>query len=126
MGFLLKLAFWLTVVFMLLPADKPSTSQIKAGEAISAAGAAMSDMRQFCARQKEACAVGSLAAAELGQRAQSGAKRLFDLLSDRLGPNETGTVTAKPSSRPGHPSQHTLTPGDLTPAWRGAEKRPPA
>lgn len=125
MGFLLKVAFWLTVVLMLLPSEKPSTApQLGTGEAISAAGAAVSDMRQFCARQKEACAVGSQAAVELGQKAQSGAKRLYELLNDRLAPNETGAL-AKPdrAARPKQPSQHTLTPADLTLPWRGTEPR---
>ena len=110
MRFLIKAAFWLTVVVMLLPSEKPSKGpQVGAGEAVSAANSAMSDMRQFCARQKEACAVGSQAAVEFGHKAQSGAKMLYELLSDRLGSNETGTVT-KPADRAAHgaqPSQQT-------------------
>jgi hypothetical protein len=131
MRFLIKAAFWLTVVVMLLPSEKRSTApQIGAGEAVSAANAAMSDMRQFCARQKEACAVGSQAAAEFGHKAQSGAKMLYELLNDRTGPNETGTLAAKPAARAAQPSQQTLTPADLAPPWRAPESRrdakPPA
>jgi uncharacterized protein DUF5330 len=128
MRFLLKTAFWLTVVVMLLPSDeKRPAPQVGASEAVSAATAAVSDMRQFCTRQPDACVVGSQAATTFGQKAQAGAKMLYDFLSERTGPNETGSVPNKPADRPasGHtgPSQHTLTPADLTPAWRGPDQR---
>ena len=131
MKFLLKAAFWLTVVVVLLPSDKQPSApapQVGATEAVSAAGAAVSDMRQFCTRQPEACAVGSQAATAFGQKAQAGAKLLYEFLSDRVGPNETGSVPAKPADRraggaTAQPSQHTLTPADVAPTWRGPEPR---
>jgi len=132
MKFLFKAAFWLTIVVMLLPGGEkpanPQVSQVGATDAMSAAGAAVSDMRQFCTRQPEACTIGAQAAVALGQKAQAGAKMLYDFLNDRLGPQETGTVTgAKAPERPAAgaspPSQHTLTPGDLAPAWRGPDPR---
>jgi hypothetical protein len=129
MRFLIKAAFWLTIVALLLPGnEKQSTASepyVGATEAVTAAGAAVSDMRQFCARQPDACTVGSHAAAALGQKAQSGAKRLYEFLHDRLGPNETGSVAATAPERPAAsaPSQHTLTPSDLAPTWRGPEPR---
>lgn len=132
MRFLFKAAFWLTIVILLLPASEQrptaSTPKVGASEAVSAATAAVSDMRQFCARQPDACAVGSHAAAAFGQKAQTGAKMLYEFLSDRAGPNETGSLAAKPAGHPtagspAQPSQHTLTPADLTPAWRGPEPR---
>jgi hypothetical protein len=53
---------------------------------------------------------------------------LYEFLSDRLGPNETGSVAAKTADRPAasgaaQPSQQTLTPVDLAPTWRGPEPR---
>jgi len=129
MRFLIKVAFWLAIVAILLPGgDKHATApapEVSPTEAVSAAGAAMSDMGRFCARQPDACAVGSQAAAAFGQKAQAGAKKLYELLNDRPGPNETGSV-GKPAGRPAgaaQPSQHTLTPADLNPAWRGPEPR---
>src|SRR5262250_2285096 len=106
MFFLLRMAFWLSVVLVLLPsggsqlrtATAPS-SDLGAMETLSAASATVSDMRQFCTRQPEACAVGSQAAVAFGQRAQAGAKLLYEFLSDRVGPNETGSVPAKPADR---------------------------
>jgi uncharacterized protein DUF5330 len=129
MRFLLKAAFWLTVVILLLPAGETqraaSTTPVGASEAVSAANAAVSDMRQFCLRQPEACAIGSQAAVSFGQKAQAGAKMLYDFLSERLGPSETGSVVknAEKSAAAVKPSQHTLTPADVVPAWRGPEPR---
>ena len=123
MKFLLKAAFWLSVVVMLLPSGEKSAPapQVGATEAVSAAGAAVSDMRQFCARQPEACAVGSQAATAFGQKAQAGAKMLYEFLNDRV-PNETASLGGKPTGA-AQRSQHTLTPDDLAPAWRGPEPR---
>lgn len=121
MRFLLRVAFWLSVVIILLPSapeQKPST-HIGATDAISAASAAMADARQFCARQPGACEVGSHALTTFGQKAQSGAKMLYEFLSETFGPEKTGSVGSTHPS--GKPSQHTLTPADLTPAWRGPQ-----
>ncbi len=126
--FLLRAAFWLTVVALLLPTGKSQPQaqgpQVGAVEAVSAAGAAVADLRQFCTRQPEACTVGSHAAAAVGEKAQAGAKMLYEFLSDRLGPHANGAAPARAPDRPaGKPSQHTLTPTDLAPAWRGPEPR---
>jgi Family of unknown function (DUF5330) len=133
MKFLIKAAFWLTIVLILLPGgEKQSNSpapQVGAADAVTAAGAAVADMRQFCSRQPEACTIGSQAAVALGQKAQTGAKMLYEFLTDRLSPQETGSVNATKTSQGSAsggaslPSQHTLTPSDLAPTWRGPEAR---
>src|SRR5262245_22766566 len=108
MFFLLRMAFWISVVLVLLPsggsqqrtANAPS-SDVGAVEAISAASATMSDMRQFCTRQPGACEIGSQAAVAIGQRAQAGAKMVYDFISERANeraaPRETGSVTTRPT-----------------------------
>ena len=79
MFFLLRMAFWLGLVLVLLPREKTPESdklpQVGASEAVSAATAAVSDMGQFCKRQPAACEVGGQAATVLGQRAQDGARK---------------------------------------------------
>ena len=126
MRFLIKLAFWMTVVLVLLPsggAQPAPKVNVSAGEAISAAGAAVSDMKQFCGRQSDACAVGSQVAIAIGHRAQAGAKYLYEFLSEHVGSHDAGPVVqaAGKSLPPGKPSQHTLTPTDLAPVWRGPQ-----
>jgi uncharacterized protein DUF5330 len=76
MRFLLRMAFWLTVILALLPSDgsQPTpTINVSALEAMLAAKATVTDMGSFCGRQPDACSVGSQAAAAIGHRAQAGA-----------------------------------------------------
>jgi hypothetical protein len=128
MMFLLRVAFWLSVVTILLPSGSQqakSGPHMDAADAVSAATAAVSDMRQFCGRQPEACAVGSQAAVAFGYKAQAGAKMLYEFLTDALSPAETGSIipaTAKKTDT-ADKSQNTLRPADLAPAWRGPGSR---
>jgi hypothetical protein len=128
MMFLLRVAFWLSVVVILLPSgsQQPASGpQVGAGEAMSAASAAVSDMRQFCGRQPEACTVGSQAAVVFGQKAQAGAKMLYEFLTEKLAPTETGSIgtAAGKKTEVGTQSQNTLLPADTKPAWRGPAPR---
>jgi Family of unknown function (DUF5330) len=124
MRFLLRAAFWLSVVVLLLPASPstPAASGPSAAAAMLAANAAVADMRHFCSRQPDACAVGSQALNQFGHKAQTGAKLLYDFLTDKLGadanPGSTATRAAAP---PAKTSQNTLSPADLAPAWRGSK-----
>jgi hypothetical protein len=132
MFFLLRVAFWLTIVLVLLPSGgttkhQDAQAKVDATDAVVAAGAAVSDMSGFCNRQPEACVVGTQAAVAIGQRAQAGAKMVFDFVSDYASRGETGSVTAPKTVAartvpPSPGSQNTLTPADLDPAWQG----PPA
>ena len=128
MFFLIRAAFWLSIVIILLPtgSQQPkSVPSIETKEAVSAASAAVSDMRGFCARQPEACTVGSQAAVAFGYKAQAGAKMLYDFLTDALAPAETGSVAASAGRREVNAkSQDTLLPADLAPAWRSPLPRP--
>lgn len=128
MRFLLRVAFWLGVVLILLPSGGTQPlpkSQVSAGEAFSAAKAAVSDMQQFCERQPTVCEVGSHTATTLGQRAQVGAKMLYEFLQERFGNDESATVqsTGSVTAPAKQPSQHTLRPADLLPPWRGPHPR---
>jgi hypothetical protein len=143
MFFLLRAAFWISVVLVLLPTGETKTqsegTKIGAMDALSAASSTVADMSQFCTRNPDTCLTGSHAAAAFGQRAQAGAKMVYDFFTERL---ETGSVspeqkaqsqTDKPqaagkaakiekSDKTDKPaqakSQHTLKPTDLAPAYR--------
>jgi hypothetical protein len=126
MMFLIRAAFWLSVLVILLPSGSQAPAsgpQVGAGEAMSAASAAVSDMRQFCGRQPEACTVGSQAAVVFGQKAQAGAKMLYEFLTEKLAPTETGSISAPAGKKidAANRSQNTLVPADLKPAWRGSD-----
>lgn len=126
MFFLLRMAFWLGVVCVLLPSSggKPPaapTAQIDAGQAVSAAGATLADMRSFCDRQPEACVVGGQVAVALGQKAQEGAKTLYEFISEKIA--EKGSTAGQAGHKAmavsaSSAGQSTLTPADLAPAWQ--------
>ena len=148
MFFLLRLAFWLGLVLVLLPREKTPESQklpqITASEAVQAASAAVTDMSRFCSRQPAACKVGGQAATIIGERAQGGARTLYQIMTDKTssgnagkGPHEDGNKASGPDRRsPEHTgsiagagnsgpaaadavSEDTLTPQDLALDWQG-------
>lgn len=129
MFFLLRVAFWLSIVVLLLPTGptQPTaqTAQLGAIEALSAATAAVSDMRQFCARQPDACIAGSQAASAFGQKAQASAKMVYDYLTDRVTEDAKSSAAQKAaaSGPDDTSSQNTLTAGDRMPSWRGPQPR---
>jgi hypothetical protein len=133
MFFLLRMAFWLGLVLVLLPSgpsQQPQGSQVAASEAISAASATVGDLRQFCARQPDACVVGSHVASQLGTRAQAGARMLYEFVTENLKHKEgsadnTGRDAKSSADRAiaDKDSQNTLTPADLAAPWRGPAPR---
>ena len=121
MFFLIRSAFWLSIVVMLLPTpDSMKTPDgVGAAKAVSAASATMSDMGQFCVRQADACEVGSQALTQFGHKAQASAKWLYDFLTEKLG--DHSVAARQPAAAPvvSDGSQNTLTASDTAPAFRG-------
>jgi hypothetical protein len=128
MFFLLRMAFWLGVVCVLLSSGGKSTSpeaQIDASQAVTLASAAVSDVRGFCERQPDAC--------------EAGARTLYDIISklrekpaDKAdGKNEGKTLPASVAGKSnaaitGSVSHTgTLTPTDMAPAWHAPVPLPP-
>src|SRR5512141_2947892 len=119
MFFLLRMAFWLGLVLVLLPREKTPESdklpQVGASEAVSAATAAVSDMSQFCKRQPAACEVGGQAATVIGQRAQEGARKRYRIITDKTSPDQTGSLGGVDDSEAAPAAEEprdTLTPDD--------------
>jgi hypothetical protein len=124
MFFLLRMAFWLGLVLVLLPREKTpeseKLSQVGTSEAVSAATAAVSDMSQFCKRQPAACEVGGQAATVIGQRAQDGARKLYQIITDKKSSDHTGSIGGIENAdlaAIGAP-RDTLTPDDLQAEWQ--------
>jgi hypothetical protein len=141
MRFLLRITFWLGLVLVLLPRDKTPESEklpnIGAADAVQAATAAVSDMTQFCKRQPAACEVGGQAATIIGQRAQDGAKKIYQIINDKKeqitnekndkpdkkAPDHTGSiaVAGEGDAAAAEAPHDTLTQDDLALEWRGPE-----
>jgi hypothetical protein len=141
------------LVLVLLPTGSKKqdidTPQISAAEAATAATSTFADLSQFCTRRPEACTVGAQVAAILGQRAQAGAKMVYEFATERReGDTErervaparnkavaegrgadhadtTGSIKSQsvlPRPRPER-SQDTLTASDRQPTWRTPDLR---
>jgi hypothetical protein len=116
MFFLIRTAFWLSIVIMLLPTPesmKTPDSGIGAAQAVTAASATVSDMGQFCSRQPEACQVGSQALTYLGHKAVASTKWLYEKFTSKS--EQPAKALAESDS------QNTLTQADTAPAWRGSQ-----
>src|SRR5262245_2892972 len=121
MFFLLRMAFWLCVVCVLLPSGSKTPSpesQIDASEAVTLASAAVTDVRGFCDRHPDACVTGGKVAVALGHKAEAGARTLYDLVTKLREKSASGA-----KARPG--SESTLTPADMAPGWHAPVPLPP-
>jgi hypothetical protein len=121
MWFLVRLAFWLSLVIVLLPAAlsqrKTCASQVGPCDAFSAAAAAVSNMRQFCG--PGACASGSQAIVQFEQKAHAGAKMIYQLLNERTAKNVAEVAAKGTNKLMENRSRETLTPADLATPWDG-------
>lgn len=132
MFFLLRMAFWLGVVCVLLPGggSKSSTpeTQIDAGQAVTLASAAMSDARGFCERQPDACVVGGKVAVAIGHKAEAGARTLYEFiaatLADKAAPADKAADKQAAKLVPAS-AQGTLTASDMAPTWHAPVPLPP-
>jgi hypothetical protein len=139
MFFLLRMAFWLGVVCVLLPSggktNAPDAS-IDATQAVTAASAAVSDMRGFCDRQPDACKAGGKVAVALGHKAEAGARTIYDFITTKLAekpaPAERTASIERPAAKPVAAAKPvpaalrgTLTASDLQPSWHAPVPLPP-
>lgn len=128
MFFLLRMAFWLGVVCVLLSSGGKSTSpeaQIDASQAVTLASAAVTDVRGFCERQPDACEAGGKVAVAIGHKAEAGARTLYEFISklrDKPASTEKADGKTVPASLAG---KGTLIPTDLAPAWHAPVPLPP-
>lgn len=103
MFFLLRMAFWLGLVLVLLPTGKTPDAdkgpQVDPAQAVTAAGAAVGDMAQFCNRQPQACEVGGQAASVVGARLQAGARRAYEFFTDKIEKSETDKSEPKAETK---------------------------
>lgn len=133
--FLIRIAFWLIIVIMLLPTNRAQQSQM-----LGSAEATVKDLSGFCTRNPHVCADGQDAFHVFMQKAQFGANMLAGFVrqqaqaeeervadrSDSTGNHPTAGQTQNTAYAPPAPqnrayqtkSENTLTPSDLVPAWR--------
>ena len=116
MMFLLRTAFWLSVVIFLIPVDHAAEQQAAAAtvqpigalEAASAAQATISDMSGFCGRNPAACEIGGRIGTTFMLKARTGARLAYQFFDEKL----SGTAAASVD-------HGTLSASDLAPNWHG-------
>jgi hypothetical protein len=128
MMFLIRLAFWLGLVVLLLPTDERQQARF-----YTTALATVERATTFCERNTQACAVAAQLWAMFLKKAEFGARMAVDLVSsggrsnDGAGPQplartEPAPAHVRPKAELKLPGERgTLTPTDLTPAWRGSQ-----
>ncbi len=100
---LLRMAFWISVVIVLLPRAPQQTApapSVGVADALSAATAALSDMSRFCARQPNAYAAVSQLIVQFGHAAQADAKKIYEILNERSRASGRGADRMKGSDQP--------------------------
>lgn len=105
MGFLIRSAFWLSLVLLIIPfdgaADGPDADSVGALEAVDAARVAIGDVSSICERQPEMCETAGAAFHTIGLRAREGAKIAYEMLDQRFGETDqsiqTGSVAVAPA-----------------------------
>ena len=121
MLFLMRTAFWLMIIVLLLPTDEKQRSEV-----FGTAQAAVNDVATFCDRNPDTCARGKDAFGVFVQKAQFGARMLMDLINGtETGEGATETQDSEtqgifePTRLDLSGSQDTLSPEDREEAWGG-------
>ncbi len=98
MGFLIKCAFWLSLVLLVIPfggKDGNGEPTVGAVEAFLAARAVVDDMSGLCERRPEACEVGRSAFHTIGVRAREGARIAYGMLDEQFGEQPSAVAVAE-------------------------------
>jgi hypothetical protein len=118
--FLIRAAFWIGLVVLLLPTDQNQQARL-----YGAAAATVERVTTFCDRNTKTCEVGSEVWAAFLKKAEFGARMAFELITSRGG-SEEGEVRVEPANAKGKAEKKpqpaprgTLTPADMNPPWRG-------
>lgn len=115
MFFLMRVAFWLSVVVWMIPAD-PKTGadapRVTMVQAFVAARATLADLSGFCGRNPDVCVTGHAAAQIFSDKAETGVRMLYQYFNDSGAAAEAVDPAAM---------QGTLKPEDMAPAWHGKD-----
>ena len=111
MFFLLRAAFCLSLVILLIPADPSDTdaakgSSVSTFQAIGAAQAAYDDAKGFCGRNPAACEVGRSALDGFGAKARTGARWVYEQLDGKDAKDAPATTATTPKPAPRKVNDH--------------------
>ncbi len=101
MGFLIRMAFWFSLVLLALPLDPVGgASGVSPIQAIFAARAAVDDISGICERKPDVCDVGRAAMQTIGVRAKESARIAYEMLEESgvSSDGQTGGIEALTAS----------------------------
>ena len=107
--FLLRSAFWLTLVILLIPADPESgeAPRVSLVNAFMAAQATVADLSGFCERNPDVCVTGGAAIGIVAEKAENGVQMLYRYFDGEGNPADA------------EGNRGTLTTDDLALPWQG-------
>ena len=103
MGFLIKMAFWFSLVLLVLPLDPAGTDGpgVSPIQAFFAAREAVDDVSGICERKPGVCEVGKAAMQTIGVRARETARIAYEMLEENGAPtDEIGRMLASENAPP--------------------------
>ncbi|MEW9806832.1 DUF5330 domain-containing protein [Mesorhizobium marinum] len=107
MGFLIRMAFWFSLVLLALPLDpagENGATGVNPIQAFFAAKEAVDDVAGICERKPGVCEVGKAAMHTIGVRAREGARIAYEMLEDngagKPAPDEIGALIATGEAAP--------------------------
>ncbi len=109
MLFLLRLAFWIMLVCLLLPG-----SQVDNRRLISSAEQTVNDVRGFCQRNPQVCDDMRMSMTTLLTRFRSGAELLQTWLAEQSGENEGNGSLAERGATARKPGRSDVSPQPIT------------
>lgn len=110
--FLIRAAFWLSVVIMFIPADPQADTpapRVTVVKALVAGQAVVADLANFCDRNPDICVTGNAALRVFSEKAQNGARLIYQFLDKNFDSPDVNE------------EQGTLTGADRAPDWRGPQ-----
>lgn len=118
MMFLIRAAFWIGLLVMLMPTDERVQSKVA-----TTARDALERTLTFCDRHEKLCVAGADMWATFTKKAEFGGQLASGLIQDWMSKSNAESGATKASYDTPAPRQGTLAPRDLGPRWRGTEPR---
>jgi hypothetical protein len=116
--FVLRAAFWLSIVVLLIPGDPKDGSSAPGADAwhaLLAVRGAIADISGLCDRQPDVCVNGGSALQAFAGKARQGAELLSKAFEGAPAAGEAAAVAPLPAKPK---AAETLTDADAKPAWR--------
>lgn len=118
MGFLIRMAFWFSLVLLALPLDPAGThgDSVSPIQAFFAAREAVDDVSGICERKPDVCEVGKAAMQTIGVRARETARIAYEMLEENgTSPaDEVGALIAAEGETPRDAPTDAAATGSVT------------